>query len=435
MSINKKIVKGISFRIHAVLFVFFYALFALDRIKKALSFTINGIVVTNEIWLIVLIIFLLLTAKMINYENETKFKLNENIYCYYFAVSFLLYVLVIIIGGFNAVSMSQYLCAVLYIIIPVLLYFVVSKLTMHDITLLYKIMVVTCLIYAVFAIILSTNYAFFMKLVGNPVDDYKYYSQYRASMMLGSSITVSYYMNLSLPLCFYMFMTGNNGKWCIVSAAAVIANIAATSILLSRNAFFCIILTLILLFMFVKDDTKNQVKKITMFIILFIAGAFVVGQYDLSRLWMGIDLSSDSARLSAAKLGLYIFSLYPFCGSGVGRYFSRVFDSRIVTIDGFTGLIDPHNMYILVLSETGIAGFLLLLITFLMLLKGYSFITKDSLRITSYITLFVFLFNSIGGSHLFNEISFSVVFWIYMGSFNAASINDRMKNIKMEKRL
>lgn len=421
INIMKQKTNKYSFKVYPILFIFLYALFALDRIKRTLSFAVDGIAVTNEIWIIVLMYLLTTVVKK---KGQTPF--YE--YDFYFGILLFLYMIVIVLGAFNADSITQYIYAVLLFMIPTLLFFMTSGLASNDIDFLLKIIVATCLSYAIFAIILATNYVFFMSLVGNPVDDYRYYSQYRASMMLGSSITVSYYFNLTLPLCFYLFFTSKDKNWTRISALAIVSNVVASFVLLSRAAALSTIFVVIANLLFVKNDSKKTTRrKLLLSILMGCAGIYVFKNYDLSRLAMGFDRSGNSiaARLTAGNLGLYIFRKHPLFGSGMGRHFRRAYDYKYIMVDGIEGLIDPHNMYVLVLSETGIIGLILVILMFLILLKSFSCIEERALRQTSYITLLVFLLDAMGGSHLFNEISYSIIFWIYMGLFNAISIKER----------
>src|SRR5699024_5711085 len=149
--------------------------------------------------------------------------------------------------------------------------------------------------------------------------------------------------------------------------------------------------------------------------------------YDLSRIINGFGSSgaSTEGRFDSVILGLKIFQEYPLFGSGVGHFFERVYESRYLIFDGFSGLIDPHNMYILILSEMGL---LRLFITFIMIafmFYNFSFIKIKALKYTAYITLLSFLLGAMGGTHLFINASFATVFWIYMGTFNAVSLNNR----------
>lgn len=420
-NLNKGTNLKISFSFYLIFFMFLYALFAPDRIKNIFSFKIDGINTTNELWLLPLIsIFILLSGK---FRHKSIFldKYNRLMLMLIYGVIF-----VIAIGGFYAMSVSQYIYALLLFIVPIQMYFLMSGIKYDYVNHIFKILVSISLIYAIFAIILSTNYAFFMSLVGNEIDN-RYYYQYRPSMMLGSSITVSYYLNISLPLSIYMFFRTSKGKWRLISMFAIISNVVATFILSSRLASIVTIFILIFYFLMVRNK-RNTIRIKALFIIfLFIVLNYVFKNYDLSRILMGFDLlnTSESERFNAGVLGLYIFAQYPIFGSGMGRFFERIYTDKYINVDGLVGLIDPHNMYILVLSEMGIIGFVLIMGLFIVLFKNFSYIKEDFLRRTSYVCIFIFLLNSIGGSHLINEISYSIIFWLYMGLFNVISMRDR----------
>jgi O-antigen ligase len=415
-NLNKQ--KKYSTSVYLTCFIFIYILFALDRIKNLLAFKVDGITTTNEIWLIPL--FYLFTF-IIN-SNKRNYVLNK--YNIFISICVISYIIIIIIGGFYTVSVSQYLYAVSLFIIPILIFFTITKFNKSEVNLLIKFFVVVCMVYAIFSIILITNYAYFMNLLGNPID-YRYYFQYRPSMMLGSSITVSYYFNLTLPICFYLFYCSNKKKWKIISALTIVVNIIASFLLLSRIAVICTILIILFYLLFIKIKSK-YFNKIMIIILIIFGLIFAFKKYDLSRIFTVFSPSeaSISLRLKSANLALNIFKQYPIFGSGMGRFFERAYIYRYITVDGVTGLIDPHNMYLLILSEMGIIGILITIALIFILLKSFSQIKNNVLRKTAYITFFALLFDAIGGSHLFNSISFASVFWIYMGLFSAISIKN-----------
>ncbi|CAM3268797.1 O-antigen ligase family protein [Filibacter tadaridae] len=405
--------------------IFLYALFAFDRVKNSFSFHVDNKVTTNEVWIIpILCLVIFFIGKSNPLESIKKYNLI-------FLVLIYMYILNIAVSGFHINSIAQYIYAGLLFIIPMLLFFPMSKCKSDDIRIIIKFFIVICLIYAVFAIILSTNYAYFMELVGNDVTNYRFSAQYRASMMLGSSITVSYYFNLTLPLCFYIYFTDKERSWRIISLLAIIIIIIATLVLLSRTATLCTLLITLYFLIFIKNEKTKISGNISIICVVIAALFYAFSNYDLTRLLGGLSFSGDSeiARLEATSLGLYIFSKYPLFGSGMGNFFERIYETRFISVDDITGLIDPHNMYILILSELGIMGFVITLILFCLLIKRFSGIKEKALRRTAYIILFAFLFDAMGGSHFVNEISYSVVFWIYMGFFNSIAITD-IKNKK-----
>ncbi|KAB2494538.1 O-antigen ligase family protein [Priestia endophytica] len=417
LSINKN-TKKYSILPMIILFILFYALFSPDRIKKTFSLIIHERNVTNEIWLIPL-------ATVISYLYIKQMKRKvASTHNFYIGICIYIYLIVIAIGAFNATSFSQYIYASLIFTIPFLMLFVTSHLNREEIDYIIKRIILINLIYSILAIILSTNYAYFMNLMGNPVDDYRYYSQYRASMMIGSSITVSYYMNLTLPLCFYLFYSSDNRKWKIISSLAILTNIIATLVLLSRNATFTMLVITLLSFFLLRAKRGNYKTKVAMVVGLVISGIIASNSYDLSRLMNGFSSqgNSISERLEAGNLGIYIFSKYPIFGSGMGKFFERIYDNRNISVDGVPGLVDPHNMYIFMLSELGLIGLCLLALIIFILFRSFSLMRNKILRRTGYITLIAFIINQAGGSQLINEISYSVVFWTYIGLFNAHSL-------------
>ncbi len=418
--VNRKYFQKRAFSLYLIIFMFLYALFALDRIKGIFSFHVEGITTTNELWLIPLLCILIYIIE--GYYD----RLHIDKYNSLILFSIFMYVFIIILGGFNIVSISQYLYAGSLFIIPILIFFTVSRCNIDCLSFLIKFFVITNFLYSIFAILLTNNYAFFMELVDNYVD-YRYYSQYRPSMMLGSSITVGYYFNLTLPLCLYVFNNIKGKKWKIFSVFAIVSNIIASFVLLSRVVVLCSILILLIYFLLVRSSNKKIRGKIVFIFSVIGALIYAFDNFDLSRIFKNLSFSDTSSisRFEAGSIGLYIFSKYPILGSGVGRYFERAYTNRYINIDGTTGLIDPHNMYILILSEMGILGILVTIFLLIALFKSFSYIREKTLRQTAYITLLAFLFDSLGGSDLFNNISFATIFWIYMGFFNAISRRDR----------
>lgn len=419
--LNKiKLGKKNPFLIYLIIFIFLYALFAFERMKEIASFNVEGFAVTNELWIIPFSLFLFYFFKKRNPGSISIRKVNL-----IFIVLVFFYVINILIGGMNLDSYAQYFYASALFLVPMLLYLPTSRLNGNSIIFFFRFLVVTCLIYAILSIVLATNYAYFMNLVGNPTDDYRYYSHFRASMMLGSSITVSYYFNLTLPICFYLFYKSKERKWRIISAVTIAFNVIATFLLLSRAASIISILIVTTYLLIISGGKRGYGKKILIVFTMLITLLYAFLNFDLSRITMGFDYNSTEGRFLAAKLGLYIFTQFPIFGSGVGRFFERAYDYRYIEVDGITGLIDPHNLYILILSELGFVGIFLTISMFIYLFTKFKFIKDKVLRKTAMLTIFSFAIGAFGGSQLMNEISFATVFWIYMGLFNAVSINDR----------
>src|SRR5699024_4628764 len=214
------------------------------------------------------------------------------------------------------------------------------------VNLLIKVLIVSCLFYSVLAIILTTNYDYFMELIGNEMSS-QYQKQTRASMMIGSSITVSNYLNLTLLICFYYYYHNKSKKWIYITFGTIIFNIMATLLLLSRLASLIAIITAIIYIAFFKPRKNKRRLKFLIICSGVIAIIYSYYKYDLSRILNGFGSSGATieGRFDSAILGWNVFKDYPLFGSGMGRFFERVYDYRYIEYDGLTGLIDPHNMY------------------------------------------------------------------------------------------
>lgn len=417
---NIKLKVRYSITFYMVCALLFYALFALNRIKVIASPSISGYESTNEVWLIPVIHLLILL-----FQNKLIVSKDKM----FFTIHIFILVIIILIGGFQSINIQQYIYAALIFLVPILLFYSTSRLKYFEIQKLIKIIVLINVFYSIFAIILTTNYSFFMNILGNSTEKYNHYSQYRASMMLGSSITVSYFFNISLPLLFLFFNKFALGLWQKITFLSIVLNVMATILLLSRvSSLISFVIVFYYLFL-VKNGTINFKKKVILFIGFITVFFFSLSNYDISRIFMGFNLDGNSAfsRFQAVTLGGHIFSKYPLLGSGMGKYYLREYSDRYITVNGIVGLIDPHNLYILLLSELGLAGFITSLSLFWSMLIKFFKISQKVIRNTAMITLFTIAFNSLGGSHLINEISFSTIFWIIMGiyfAFYRFTVND-----------
>jgi O-antigen ligase len=420
--------KKYTLSILVIISVLVYTLFALKRIKFSLVPEFDGMALNNEVWLFPV---LLLFKQMLN-KKRTSLQIIRT---YDNKLIFLIFGLIFVslLGSFKMQEGYQYIYALLQFIGPLLFLFSINVRDLNYLELLIKFIVAFSLIYSLLAIVASLNYGFFMQLLGNDTN-YQYYSQYRASLMLGSSITVSYYLNLTIPMCFYLFFSVKEKIWRIVASISIVLNLFATAILLSRLAFMISILIVIFYLLFVKNNNFTPLKKFSLLIIISSVGFYLLKSIDLSRLFMGFSDKSTSMRFETMNLGLYLFEKNPLIGTGLGRYFLRIYSNREVSVDGLSGLVDPHNTYIMALSEIGIVGLLLFISIFGLLLRTFKFIKNDVLRKTAYITIIAYLLGALGGSQVFNEISFSTILWIYLALFKAVGVRDFNMSLKQNLR-
>lgn len=397
--------------------VLLYNLFALSRIKYFCGPTVENIKVSNIVYIYIISLILMFILK---YKKKKMYiKEEKNI----FFILIFIYLLVIIIGGLKINSIAQYIYAIVMFILPIFFYFSLQEYDSKNIILLIKLLIIINLLYGILTIIASLNYESIIGFIGGNLRK-QYTRQYRASMMLGSSITVSYYMNLTLPMCLYMLFTTVEKKWKRISLTAIIVNIVATIMLLSRLAVVCLLCIIFYTIIFMGYKNKKIIlKKILIVISLIISFVYLFNELNLDRLFIGFKEDSTEKRLEAISLGYEIFQDNYIIGSGMGKYFTRAYENRFINYNGSIGLVDTHNAYMMCLSETGITGLTLLITIFIYLLKKMTTIKDKMFMKTAIITILVFLLQEMGGSDIFNSMEYSMIFWFYMSIFKLGTIS------------
>lgn len=377
----------------------FYALFAFNRIKALGGLTVNERLVGNETVIygvLIILIIPILISKKIN-------------------ISFLLYIFYILITGvysvlFMKISFVEVLISVFLILIPLLYFLLVKSLNEPNISKLMSILILFNAMYVLLAIFSVTNYNFLANLIGikSIIDD-----EYRSSLMLGSSITVSYYFIISIPLItkyLYMHRSVLTKKRMILGFLLLALNIIAVVILKSRAAFY----TLIIIGAYYLLFLKGIKLKYRLLVIIFLITVTIIftRNYNLARLFVIFNDDSISGRFNVLNIGLDLIGENILFGTGLSKYFLRYPISPFIQINGITTLVDPHNLFILYLSETGILGCIVLIPLILELLRRIfqlNYFDKHNTIVFIISTIML----SLGGSQLLNEINFSIIFMIY----------------------
>ncbi|XFA99110.1 O-antigen ligase family protein [Candidatus Izemoplasma sp. B36] len=414
---KNSISQKLDIRDYVSLIVIFYSLFALNRIKSIWSPIIDGFKTTNEIWIYPLIFIIAIIF------SKKKFRINKNTNVGIILISFM--IILVFLGAFKLESIDQFLYGSAIFLIPIIYLFIYKNGKNRDS--IIKWMIYFSIIYSILAIISSFNYASIMSFLGNIVN-YQYYDLYRASLMLGSSITVSYYLNISLPLIFFILYKKNTSRIeKLIYITGILLNVIATILLQSRlsTLIMCIIIIYYIFFYDTKVSYKKIVSKVSILSMVIIIIFILFFEFNVDRLIMGFSDSSTKGRIEAMTLFTNIFKKNIFLGSGIGRYYTRIYSYRFIYYDGITSLIDPHNMFILMLSEIGIFGFVTYLLIIINALKRIIKTEDNEAKKTGCLLIFIIFMFSLGGSHLMNEISFSIIVYIYLSVFINSESNRR----------
>jgi O-antigen ligase len=375
-----------------IFFLVFYAMMMPQRFKQIWGVVIDGITRSHEIFLYSLLIILKIVIDIV--YKRIRF---EKVLWLLVGLSLIYMVMSTILSGIN----PQSLYALITMIIPTSMLLFLDFKHMRTKQLFFYFIGFMTIFYSVFVLMFLTNYEIFESLIP--------YNR-RPHLMIGSSVAVSYVLVLFLPVNVFKLY---DSKKVISKSYFFIASflsIGAVAMLLSRGAFITLVIVLALAFILYKGNLKTNIF-LGLFILLGVLSLYYLHiTYDLTRVFNDIDLNgSDQSRRNAFLLAYEIFKDHLIFGTGMGQYFIRVWESFYLTYNEMNGLVDPHNVYIMMLSELGILGSLLYasihgyILWHVFKLKNYN---KRILIFLTYVALGIM---HLGGSHLMNEFSVAVV--------------------------
>lgn len=405
--------KGLNLSYNLLVLLILYSLFAFSSLKTIGAPVIDGIKGNN-------LIYLTLTVLLIRLIFMKKNRSNLRVFICIFIV--LSYQIISLLFYKN----SQSIYSIVLMLLPVFLISTSNEYEGKKFKTFLKLITILSIIYSIFVLLEFFSYDFFSSHFSlNTTASYVT----RHATMLGTSITTSYFFVLNIP--FEVIASKLLDKnWKKLSYFAIILNVIAIIINQSRICFITLGVYFILYFFHFNKKIKFHYKVIIVLLVIILM-AWVLNNNSLSRLYTSYnDSVSTETRVSVLKTGIDEFSKHPLFGSGISKYYKRIWNSnsRFVYINGNLSLVDPHNLFIFVLVEQGIVGFILYGYLLFTVKKEYynkldNFLKKN-LRILIIGLIIIFC----GGSHLINEINFSVLFWIYFTALFSYSISERSEN-------
>ena len=401
-------------------FMVLYALFALNRFKTTDIIQIDGKNTELLVYILFGFFFFKVVYNLLNKEKKVRLtKYESNI-----AILLFLQLLIAFFGLFNSLQTEQGFYAIAEYFLPTLLVLDYKYHVKSEFTLFVKTMCCIGMIYAVITIVAVSNYSTILTFLSVNADKFTNNNQVRASFMLGSSISISYFLNLVLPLIYYAFFEHiYSSKFMKFLCLATIILISLSIIILqSRLAFVCLLITTIAFLAFYKKNVFSRIKLgIFLIGVLSLAGFLYFKELDFNVLQRVMDVesvTSNKVRFSSAYYGVKSMGANILFGAGMGQTFPRIYEFRELNLSGGQySLVDPHNTYIMCLNEQGIVGLVFLCFLFYNIYNQVSHICDRYIRFLAKITLIVYLLGALGGSQIFNEISFSIVFWWILGHY------------------
>ncbi len=161
------------------------------------------------------------------------------------------------------------------------------------------------------------------------------------------------YLNLVIPFCLAFAIGGTDpvlrtlSRWCLAFA------IVALLLTQSRGGLLAFIAILLIHACFSAQDRKTRVRRIAIALVGCLLVAAIAGFF-FQRL-TEIDDFTAVSRLAIWGGAFTVFARSPVLGTGFGNL-RGLMGGLLNLPDGWTG--DAHNLYLELLAETGIIGFL-----------------------------------------------------------------------------
>ena len=400
-----------------LIILYLYPLVVRRQWKIISGVSINSISVTNEVYVYPLIFAMLavLSTTRTKRRELPQSSLTESYLC------FILYAVAIMVVGMlmnidSSIEQSLYASWVILLNI-----FALSAFYTADLRFLIKfnrIIIITTIIYALLQIYTSFNMRSIASILGNTIQSKNYINenQFRGKLPLGFPTTVVFYFALSIPFIYLEYSRAikkTTKMFCIGSSFIVLFAALMTG---SRGGAALTGFMIIWSVYKLRERGKGA-RAIAIFLAIVAGLVFVSSYVDLSRIFTRFNDSSTSARIEALKTSLDVVLEKPVFGTGVGKYYHRIYENRIISIFGQSTVIDPHNAYTLLLSEIGFIGFILFSFLFYINTRKIIHIREHKWRLAAEQSIFVFLAYSAIGSQVINEISISIISWLYLGFF------------------
>jgi putative inorganic carbon (HCO3(-)) transporter len=212
-----------------------------------------------------------------------------------------------------------------------------------------------------FSTIVTALYAAYQELIGGfgslwlylyPPNDYFEMWEGRAASFLGNGNSLAGYLNLILPFALACYILGR-GKWKVLGACTFVLGsfaLLSTQSIGGLLGFFAILILAIFYF------PRSTSKKLGLFVSL----CALIGLYYLLRTVLNPNhtdeqLGTDAlTRLTLWAVAWNLFTQSPVLGVGWGNFANLyVFD-----LPSAPGVLASHSLYLQLLSETGVVGFL-----------------------------------------------------------------------------
>tara|TARA_Y200000002_G_C22685107_1_gene665653 strand:+ start:1700 stop:2989 length:1290 start_codon:yes stop_codon:yes gene_type:complete len=302
--------------------------------------------------------------------KEKNFSYFKNKYFYFFLIFWVYLLLNILINNFNTNSLGT---TIVYVRYGIFVTAIVALLRTDEKFIKYFFY---CIFICFTALVFD---GFYQYLTGENILGFKKPASYRVSSFFQDEMILGSYLSRIWPIFFGLSILVLNQKNKLFYFLVIIFILSEVLIFLSgdRTAFFYINLSAIFVILFSQKLLKLRLFTLLSSILLLIIISFI-NPTARERVF---DQTFSQMNLMDGKVneqeGIYIFSKQhthhyitaykmfvdnKFLGVGVKNFRNLCDDEKYIVSD-LSCSTHPHNIYIQILAETGIIGFLFLLMT------------------------------------------------------------------------
>jgi len=245
----------------------------------------------------------------------------------------------------------------------------------------------------------------------------------RLSGPFGDELIVGHYISaLCIPIFYYFVFNFDTYSFKNKILIGAILLIFSVSILLSgeRMSFIVYAFSIIILF-FIKSKLKNFIFfLIALFFVSFFVFKTIPSVHERFK-----SFSQDLKRFDDSNHGklflgaINVWHNHKIFGTGLKNY--RIECPKINTKKNYICSTHPHNLYLEILSETGVIGmFFVIFLIINLLIKSLSLIYKEKIKknisfyLGSFVYVFVFLIPFKSHGSIFSTFN-SAIFWFHVG--------------------
>ncbi len=308
--------------------------------------------------------------------KEKNFSFFNNVYFYFFLIFWLYLLLNIFTNNFNIDSLGTVLVYIRYGI------FVIAMITLLNTDHNFIKYFFYCIFICFAALILD---GFFQYFTGENIFGFKTPNNYRVSSFFNDEMILGSYLSRLWPIFFGLsvFIFKQNNKLFYLFIAIFILSEALIFLSGDRTAFFYINLSALFVILF-----SQKLRKLRLFtllssiLILIIISLFnpLAKERVIDQTLRGMNLVEENRDeqkyiFTKGHHEIYISAYKIFLdnklfGVGIKNFRNVCSESKYYVNEKEVCSTHPHNTYIQILVETGIIGFLFILITFIYFFKN-----------------------------------------------------------------